>query len=135
MKMKTTLIILLTLICFSATSQIRTIELINPEEIAVIIEEEIEFALKEIENIELDFEDFYFDFDDADVTIEYSNKWYNKHQIDKIAKKDMIKIELLELMEEMEKNEDILIEKYNETIERWNETKFAEENLHLDPLK
>ena len=132
--MKAIVISILILLCLSAKAQVNTIHM-NSDEIIAIIEDEIEFAIKEIQKIELDFNDIYIESHNQGESIVLADKWFNKHHIDFLAEKEQVKIELLEVMENLEKNEEKFLEKYNEKIERWNETKFYEENSEIQPLK
>jgi len=132
--MKAIVISILILLCLSAKAQVNTIHM-NSDEIIAIIEDEIEFAIKEIQKIQFDLNELYIESDIQKESVDLSNKWYNKHHINILAEKEQVKIELLEVMENLEKNEEKFLEKYNEKIERWNETKFYEENSEIQPLK
>jgi hypothetical protein len=133
--MKTILFSLLILICLSATSQVAQIH-INADDVLTIIDDEIEFAFNEIEDIILDLEDLTFNtemlledlnFNTTEFLEDFNIDHFWNNNEDYYCNDDIenIQLELLDLMEDLGENEEL----FHEKIELWNEANEEKENF------
>lgn len=128
--MKTTLISLLIVFCFSLQAQETHIHI--TDHIATIVDDNLEFALHNMENILEDIEDVKFL---ADFVLDdfYFNCDWNDNSYDIfVDRKENVKIKLLEILEQ---NEDVFLPEFKETLEEWKKLNKENTYHHIDYLK
>lgn len=132
--MKTILIALFASACLTLSAQIDIVQ-IYPGKMMAEIGKEIELAVKDIQQMELEINDLYFDSESFLESMEAYEMACEKHYLELEQQKEQVKIELLEVMESLKESDILMIEQYNKTIERWNETRLSCEKYNIDPLK